>query len=88
LFYIIDVSTMKNQPLLQPTTLGDLQLKNRMVLAPMTRNRAGEGLAPIALNAEYYRQRSTAGLVISEATQVSPMGMGYPTPPASIRHSK
>jgi N-ethylmaleimide reductase len=72
---------MKNQPLLQPTTLGDLQLKNRMVLAPMTRNRAGEGLAPTALNAEYYRQRSTAGLVISEATQVSPLGMGYPTPP-------
>lgn len=72
---------MKNQPLLQPTTLGDLQLKNRMVLAPMTRNRAGEGLAPTPLNAEYYRQRSTAGLLITEATQVTPMGMGYPNTP-------
>jgi N-ethylmaleimide reductase len=47
----------------------------------MTRNRAGEGLAPIALNAEYYRQRNTAGLIITEATQVSPMGMGYPNTP-------
>lgn len=72
---------MKNQPLLQPYTLGDLTLKNRLVLAPMTRSRAGDGLAPTPLNAEYYRQRSTAGLLITEGTQVDPMGVGYPMTP-------
>jgi N-ethylmaleimide reductase len=50
-------------------------------MAPMTRNRAGEGNAPTSLNAEYYSQRASAGLIITEATQVSPQGVGYPHTP-------
>ena len=68
-------------PLYQPCTLGDLGLNNRMVMAPMTRNRAGAGNAPTDLNAEYYRQRAGAGLIISEASQVSEDGIGYPGTP-------
>jgi N-ethylmaleimide reductase len=50
-------------------------------MAPMTRNRAGEGNVPTALNAEYYRQRASAGLIVTEASQVSPQGVGYPGTP-------
>ncbi len=57
--------------------LGALTLKNRFVMAPLTRSRAAEGEAPQDLNAEYYGQRATAGLIISEATQVSQQGQGY-----------
>jgi N-ethylmaleimide reductase len=69
------------QSLFSPFKLGDLELANRLVMAPMTRNRAGEGNAPTALNAEYYRQRATAGLIITEASQVSAEGVGYPATP-------
>ncbi len=69
------------QSLFSPFKLGDLELANRLVMAPMTRNRAGEGNAPTALNAEYYRQRATAGLIITEASQVSAEGIGYPATP-------
>jgi N-ethylmaleimide reductase len=58
--------------------LGDLQLPNRIVMAPLTRNRAEHGTnAPHELNALYYRQRASAGLLISEATQISQQGQGY-----------
>ncbi|HEX7960424.1 MAG TPA: alkene reductase [Terriglobales bacterium] len=57
--------------------LGPIVLKNRIVMAPLTRSRSGEGDAPRELNAEYYRQRAGAGLIISEATQVSRQGQGY-----------
>ncbi len=67
--------------LFSPIELGRLKLNNRVVMAPLTRNRAGEGNVPTALNAEYYRQRATAGLIIGEATQVSPGGVGYPATP-------
>lgn len=67
--------------LLQPAELAGLTLKNRMVMAPLTRNRAGQGNVPIEMNVTYYKQRSTAGLIISEATQISPMGVGYPSTP-------
>ena len=67
--------------LLEPIQLGKYKLKNRMVMAPLTRNRATEGNVPQAINAEYYGQRSTAGLIISEATQISPQGQGYPFTP-------
>jgi len=67
--------------LFTPVTLGKLTLKNRMVMAPMTRNRAAEGNIPQAMNVEYYRQRASAGLIISEASQVSPEGIGYPGTP-------
>lgn len=61
--------------------LGDLQLPNRIVLAPLTRNRAGPGNVPQALNATYYVQRASAGLIITEASQISPQGVGYPATP-------
>ncbi len=63
--------------LFSPYRLGDLELKNRMVLAPMTRSRALEGNVPNPLAETYYAQRASAGLIITEATQVSPQGVGY-----------
>lgn len=62
-------------------TIGDLTLKNRIVMAPLTRCRADEGRVPNAMMAEYYAQRSSAGLILSEATSVTPMGVGYPDTP-------
>ena len=67
--------------LFAPVRLGSLELKNRFVMAPMTRNRAGEGTAPTALNAEYYAQRAGAGLIVTEGTQPSAVGQGYPNTP-------
>lgn len=67
--------------LFDPVILGDLTLKNRVIMSPLTRCRADEGRVPNALMAEYYHQRSSAGLIISEATSVSPMGVGYPNTP-------
>lgn len=67
--------------LFSPVTLGSISLKNRMVMAPLTRNRAGEGGVPHELNATYYAQRASAGLIVTEATPVSPMGHGYPALP-------
>ncbi len=64
--------------LFQPYALGDLVLPNRIVMAPLTRNRAiHDSLAPQALNAEYYAQRASAGLLITEASQISQQGQGY-----------
>ncbi|WP_322981449.1 alkene reductase [Pseudomonas sp. C11] len=64
--------------LLSPWRLGDLTLKNRLVMAPMTRSRAlVEGSVPNPLAATYYAQRAGAGLIVSEAAQVSPQGVGY-----------
>jgi N-ethylmaleimide reductase len=62
-------------------TAGTLELKNRVVMAPLTRSRAAEGNVPTALNALYYAQRASAGLVISEATQIMPEGQGYISTP-------
>jgi len=58
-----------------------LQLANRMVMAPMTRNRASPAHTPEALMAKYYSQRATAGLIITEGTSPSPNGLGYPRIP-------
>lgn len=70
--------TMNHSILFSPFQLGDLLLKNRIVMAPLTRNRALPGMdAPHALNATYYAQRADAALIISEATQISPSGKGY-----------
>lgn len=63
--------------LLSPFDLHDLKLKNRVILAPMTRARAGAERIPNALMAEYYRQRCDAGLIISEATSISFQGLGW-----------
>ncbi len=63
--------------LFDPIRMGDIDLANRIVMAPLTRNRAVSGLKPGELTVEYYRQRASAGLIIAEATQISPMGQGY-----------
>ena len=67
--------------LFDPITIGDLKLSNRIFMAPLTRCRASAGRVPNALNAEYYAQRASAGLIFSEATSVTPMGVGYPDTP-------
>ena len=63
--------------LFDPVQIGNISLANRIVMAPLTRNRAVEGLLPGPMSVEYYRQRATAGLIITEATQISPMAQGY-----------
>ena len=63
--------------LFEPFNLGSYQLSNRIVLAPMTRSRAGQSRVPNALMAEYYAQRADAGLLISEATSISIQGLGW-----------
>lgn len=68
--------------LFTPLPLGTITLPNRIVMAPLTRMRSKQpGNIPHALNAEYYAQRASAGLIISEATQISPQGQGYPGTP-------
>lgn len=71
----------KQRNLFDSIEIGDCTLPNRIVMAPMTRNRAGEGNVPQALNASYYQQRASAGLIIAEASQISPQGVGYPATP-------
>jgi N-ethylmaleimide reductase len=66
--------------LFEPIRLGELELPNRIAMAPMTRNRA-VGTIPGERNARYYAQRATAGLIVTEATQVTPRGLGYPDTP-------
>ncbi|MBT55930.1 MAG: alkene reductase [Mameliella sp.] len=63
--------------LFDPITIGAIALRNRVVMAPLTRNRALEGDAPMDIHVEYYRQRAGAGLIITEASQISPEGKGY-----------
>lgn len=67
--------------LFTPLELGPYTLPNRIVLAPLTRNRAGKGNVPQAMNVEYYRQRASGGLLITEASPISPQGIGYPATP-------
>lgn len=62
--------------LFSPGQLGQIEIANRLVMAPLTRNRAPD-LVPTELTVEYYRQRASAGLIVSEGTQISPMGQGY-----------
>jgi len=68
---------MNSNTLFTPIKVGDLKLPNRMIMAPLTRRRAAEGNMPTDLMAEYYRQRASAGLIISEATPISPQAIGY-----------
>ena len=72
---------MTHPDLFSPIRLGLLSLPNRIFMAPLTRCRASEGNLPNDLNAEYYAQRADAGLIITEATSVSPSGYGYPSTP-------
>jgi 2,4-dienoyl-CoA reductase-like NADH-dependent reductase (Old Yellow Enzyme family) len=67
--------------LFEPLQAGELSLPNRVVMAPLTRCRASAGRVPNALMADYYAQRASAGLILTEATSVTPMGVGYPDTP-------
>lgn len=68
-------------PLFSPLQAGALRLPNRIIMAPLTRCRASAGRVPNLLMAEYYAQRASFGLILTEATSVSPMGVGYPDTP-------
>jgi N-ethylmaleimide reductase len=73
----MEINTM-SQHLFQPIKVGPLALQHRVAMAPLTRSRAGQpGDVPNAMNAEYYRQRASAALLITEATQISQQGQGY-----------
>src|SRR6202795_1188371 len=73
---------MSNQPLFAPYRMGDLDLPNRIVMAPLTRMRAQpHDHVPTTLQAEYYAQRASAGLIITEATAISPEGFGWADTP-------
>ena len=72
---------MSNTKLFSSYTMGNMELKNRVVMSPMTRCRAEAGNAPGQLMADYYGQRGTAGLIITEGTAPSPNGLGYPRIP-------
>ena len=71
------MSDLNNDVLFWSYKLGDLELPNRIVMAPMGRSRADEGGVPTPLMAEYYSQRATAGLIIAEATTISAEGLAY-----------
>ncbi len=77
---------MKNQ-LFSPYPLGNVELKNRIVMAPLTRSRAIDNL-PNSLMANYYGQRADAGLIITEGTSPSPNGLGYPRIPGCFTHEQ
>ncbi|BHH84456.1 alkene reductase [Desulforhopalus sp. 52FAK] len=68
---------MSTEELFSKHNLGKLELKNRIVMPPMTRSRAGKGDVPTELMATYYAQRASAGLIVTEGTQISPQGQGY-----------
>ncbi|WP_315765301.1 MULTISPECIES: alkene reductase [unclassified Bradyrhizobium] len=72
---------MSTSKLFEPFKLGPITLANRVVMAPLTRNRAVEGMVPSPLAAEYYGQRASAGLLITEASQISQQGQGYQDTP-------
>src|SRR5262249_58402023 len=72
---------MTMSPLFDPLSLGSLELSNRIVMAPLTRSRAGREAMPNELMAAYYAQRASAGLIISEATGISREGLGWPNAP-------
>ena len=66
-----------SDPLFKPLQAGELQLRNRIIMSPMTRTRAGAGDVPTDLMVEYYRQRASAGLIVTEGTSPSPEAKGY-----------
>src|ERR1700752_1549248 len=73
---------MSTQPMFTPYRMGDLDLPNRIVMAPLTRMRAGsDDHVPTALQAEYYAQRATAGLIVTEGVAISPDGFGWANTP-------
>jgi len=79
---------MTSIDIFSPLQLGPSLLKNRIAMAPLTRNRADKNLVPQAINVEYYRQRASAGLIITEATPISPQGIGYPHTPCIFNQAQ
>ncbi|MGD2117951.1 MAG: alkene reductase [Chromatiales bacterium] len=77
----MSASTTYTIDLFSPLTMGDLELQNRIVMAPMTRNRAGDGNVPTDLNVKHYEQRASAGLIITEGSQITASALGYPATP-------
>ena len=76
-FYFALKSGMKAPPLLTPYQLGPYELNNRVIMAPLTRRRAGIKNVPKSIMVTYYKQRASSGMIIAEATQISPQGIGY-----------
>src|SRR5215831_4912661 len=76
-----DLPAETTRDLFTPIEVGPLTLPHRIVMAPLTRSRAGPGNVPNPLSALYYAQRASAGLIVSEATQVAPEGQGYISTP-------
>lgn len=74
---VLTQSALTESALTGPLQLGGLEIPNRIIMAPLTRSRAGRDRVPTSLMAEYYAQRAGAGLIISEATSVGPQGVGY-----------
>ncbi len=74
---------MSQDPLFTPLQAGAFHLPNRIIMAPLTRCRASEGRVPNRMMAEYYTQRAGFGMILTEATSVSPMGVGYPHTPGA-----
>jgi len=74
-------TTVDNKDLFSTIKLGKQTLKNRIIMAPLTRCRSDENNIPTEMNRIYYQQRASAGLIISEGTQISPQGAGYPNTP-------
>lgn len=72
-----DETSMSTSTLFESVRIGELELRNRVVMAPLTRARATEGHVPTPMMAEYYRQRASCGMIVSEATAVHPLGMGW-----------
>ncbi|PHS69280.1 MAG: alkene reductase [Methylophaga sp.] len=77
----VNSQTVLEQDLFSPVQIGPYQLNNRIVMAPLTRCRSDDDNVPTEMNRIYYQQRATAGLIITEGTQISPQGAGYPNTP-------
>lgn len=73
----LDASHTDTSLLFKPLQLGEIELANRIVMAPMTRNRVGADGVATALVADHYAQRASAGLIVAEATQISAAAQGY-----------
>jgi len=86
--YPQDRSETNDFDLFQPVQLGRYQLANRIVMAPLTRSRAGADGVPSPMMAEYYAQRASAGLIIAEGTNISPQGRGYAWTPGIYNHAQ
>ncbi len=77
----VNQASIKQELLFSPVNIGPVTINNRIIMAPLTRNRAAEGNVPAPMAITYYTQRASAGMILTEATQVSAEGVGYPGTP-------